>query len=96
MWVTLILPAWIVLRSRRVWLGFVVGVVVFWGLLIQAGQWNIELDPTYDSAAPIVCVFLGWLPAGAYCGLWLALRLAVRSLRSRLRSGKGPGDLQPP
>mgnify|MGYP001591091925 CR=1 FL=1 len=83
MWTTAILPVWIVLRARRLWVGYLVGVLVFWALLVQAGQWNIELDPTYDSGAPMICLAVGWLFGGIYCGFWVGVRLLARLVLSR-------------
>ena len=41
--------------------------------MIAGGQYHMAYTPGYDSMAPALSIFAGWLPASIYSGLWSAL-----------------------
>ena len=73
------------IRSRA--RAFVYCVVSLWLLMVAGGQYHLAYTPDYDSMAPAISIFAGWLPASIYSGLWLAL-LAIASPASNPQTTK--------
>lgn len=91
--VTLVVPPILVLAMRRPWLGFALGTVWFWGMLVLAGEYHLATDPGYDSIAPGLSIILGWWFGAFYCAPWYVGRLLVRAARRNRIEGDG---LRPP
>jgi hypothetical protein len=66
----------LIFGMRRKWLGLVLGVLWFWGMMVLAAEYNLT-DSEYDSFAPIVSILFGWVCGAIYCAPWFAIALAV-------------------
>lgn len=60
-----------IVRSRL--RAFVYSVVLGWLLMIAGSQFHLAYTPNYDSFAPAVSIFAGWIPASIYAAIWLAI-----------------------
>jgi len=52
---------------------------MFWGWSVVSGALILHLDPEYDSIAPAMMYFLGWLMGLIYCSFWVIIRLVTES-----------------
>jgi len=78
---TLVVPPILVLAMRRPWLGFVLGTIWFWGMMVFACEYHLATDPEYDSIAPGISIVLGWCLGALYCAPWWVGRLLARAAR---------------
>jgi hypothetical protein len=71
----LAISAW--LSFRLPW-GLLVGIIVFVALTSVPGFYHKVMDPEYDSMAPVLWLFISWIPATIYCGGWSYLGMCSR------------------
>jgi hypothetical protein len=79
----LILPVWIILKSKRIVVAVILSSILFWNLLLAACAFVSATDPQYDSFAPGIAVYFGWFMGLVYSIFLAAITLAVRSQRNR-------------
>lgn len=78
----LVPPVLIIISERKV-LPLLIGVVWFWGMMVLSCEYTLATAPEYDSIAPGIIVFFGWLLGLWYCAPFYAISLAVKSRRKK-------------
>jgi hypothetical protein len=78
----LVPPVLIILSDRKV-LPLLIGVLWFWGMMVLSCEYTLATDPEYDSIAPGIIVFFGWLLGLWYCVPCYAISLAIKSRRQK-------------
>ncbi len=61
--------------------GFIYSSVSLWLLMIVGAEYHLAYTPNYDSFAPGLVRFIGWMPAMAYSGIWLVIKLPTSNKR---------------
>lgn len=75
--VAMAVPPLLIVAMPTKWVAFLLGVLWVWGMMVVGAYYHLA-DPTYDSFAPVMSVFLGWLFGVVYCVPWLVITLAIR------------------
>lgn len=66
--IIIIIPAYVIIRYKDIIRSLLVGILICWAGMVLASQYNLYTDPTYDSFAPGLSIWFGWLYGMIYCG----------------------------
>lgn len=69
----LILPAWIISKSKRLFRAFLLSSLLCWAISVAGVGFTSAIDPEYDSIAGVILLFAGWIPGMVYCGIWASV-----------------------
>ena len=58
---------------------FIYSCVSLWLLMIVGAEYHLAYTPGYDSFAPGLAYFVGWMPAMIYSGGWLIIAWWISS-----------------
>ena len=69
----LLLPPILIFAFQNRLRAFIYSFFATWLLLIAGGQYHLAYTPDYESFAPAISIFAGWIPALVFSGIWLGV-----------------------
>ncbi|MHC5055687.1 MAG: hypothetical protein ACYTKD_13335 [Planctomycetota bacterium] len=75
---SLVVPPVLAFSLKHKWLGFLLGVVWFWGMMVLSVEYAAATGREYQSIAPRVMVPFGWAFGAVYCAPGQLVALGVR------------------
>ena len=85
---SLVAPPLLILLMESKRLAFVLGAIWFWGMAQVGCEHALATDPEYDSIAPGLNLFFGWLFGGLYCTPWLGIAIWMRGRTKGCTDGR--------
>ncbi|MHC4248291.1 MAG: hypothetical protein ACYS9X_04110 [Planctomycetota bacterium] len=77
---SLVVPPVLAFSLKRRWLGILLGVVWFWGMMALSVKYAAATGREYQSIAPRAMVPFGWAFGAVYCAPWQLVTPGVRGL----------------